>query len=68
MITGEFVPNQNTTTFTDLTQLVGDQPLIGRTGKKPTVREDGNIDFTNVLEKSGEYFREFKFIVVSIQI
>ena len=64
MITGDYGPNQDTAPYTDLAQLVGDKPLIGRTGKKPTIREDGNIDFTNVLEKSrsGEYFREFKFM------
>ena len=55
MIPGDYVPNQDTAQFTDLVQLVGDKPLIGRTEKKPTVREDGNIDFTNVLDKSGEY-------------
>ena len=36
--------------YTDLTQLPGEEPL---TGRKPRVKADGGIDFTNVLNKSG---------------
>ncbi|KAI6653629.1 MICAL-like protein 2 [Oopsacas minuta] len=49
---GAHVSNQELHPYTDLTQLANDRPTIGRTGKRPTIKDDGNIDFTNVLDKS----------------
>lgn len=38
--------------YSDYTQLGGGQQVVGRTGKCPTVKGDGSIDFTTVLVKT----------------